>query len=216
MNESTTPTRKTIALALTGASGMPYARRLLECLLADGVRVWLMYSKAARIVAAQECDWDLPANPTEAEQTLTQLFAVKAGQLRVFGKEDWFAPPASGTNPPDAMVLCPASMGSVAAIAHGMADNLIERAADVCLKEKRPLIVVPREMPFSTLHLRNLLQLSECGATIIPPIPAFYHHPQTIDDMVDFVVARILDHLNIAHTLIAKWGSADEKNTENI
>ncbi|MDO5686598.1 MAG: flavin prenyltransferase UbiX [Neisseria sp.] len=207
MSSANAQDKKTVLLALTGASGMPYARRLLAFLLQQNITVWLLYSKAAQTVAMQECDWLLPAKPAEAEAVLTQEFGAQAEQLRVFGKEDWFAPPASGSNPPDAMVMCPASMGAVAAVAHGMADNLIERAADVCLKEKRPLLIVPREMPFSTLHLRNLLQLSECGATIIPPQPAFYHHPQGIEDMIDFVVARILDHLHITHDLLPKWGA---------
>lgn len=199
---------KTVALALTGASGMPYALRLLEILLHRQCRVWLMYSKAAQTVAAQECGLRLPSAPAEAETFLRGKFGC-GENLRVFGKEDWFAPPASGSSPPDAMVICPASMGSVAAVAHGLSDNLIERAADVCLKEKRPLILVPREMPFSSQHLRNLLRLSEDGALILPPVPAFYGHPQTIEDLVDFVVARILDHLHIAHGLGVRWGKTD-------
>ncbi len=124
----------------------------------------------------------------------------------MFGKDEWFAPPASGTNPADAMIICPASMGVVAAVAHGTSDHLIERAADVALKERRPLIIVPRETPFSTLHLENLLKLSQYGAVILPPSPGFYHHPQQIGDLVDFVVARILDQLRIPHTSMRKWG----------
>lgn len=124
----------------------------------------------------------------------------------MFGREEWFAPPASGSNPADAMVICPCSMGALAAIAHGMSDNLIERAADVSIKEKRPLILVPRETPLSVIHLENMLALARLGVTILPPAPGFYTHPGTVDDMVDFVVARILDQLRIPHTLMARWG----------
>ena len=138
---------------------------------------------------------------------LCEHFQVNAEQLRVFGKDEWFAPPASGTNPADAMVICPASMGVVAAVAHGTSDHLIERAADVCLKERRLLIIVPREAPFSTLHLENLLKLSQWGAVILPPSPGFYHHPKSMEDLVDFVVARILDQLRIEHNLMQKWGT---------
>jgi len=124
----------------------------------------------------------------------------------VFGREDWMAPVASGSNPADAMVVCPCSMGTLAAIAQGLADNLIERAADVMLKERRPLLLVPRETPLSTIHLENMLRLSRAGAVIIPPSPGFYTRPQSIDDIVDFIVARILDQLQVPNALTARWG----------
>ena len=197
---------KTICLAFTGASGMPYGVRLLECLLAAGCRVQLLYSQVAQIVARQEMDWNLPARPAEVEAELSARFGSAPGQLRVFGREEWFAPPASGSNPPDAMVICPCSMGTLAAIAQGLADNLIERAADVVIKEGRKLVLVPRETPFSTIHLENMLRLARAGAVILPPSPGFYHHPQTVDDLVDFVVARILDQLGTPHTLMQRWG----------
>ncbi|MDO5073791.1 MAG: flavin prenyltransferase UbiX [Neisseria animaloris] len=205
MNHQTHPIQ-TVALAFTGASGMPYGIRLLECLLHSGKTVWLLYSQAAQVVAGQEMNLSLPSNPAACQTFLCEKFNVPAEQLRVFGKDEWFAPPASGTNPADAMIICPASMGVVAAVAHGTSDHLIERAADVCLKERRPLILVPRETPLSSLHLENLLKLSQLGAVILPPAPGFYHHPQSIDDLIDFVVARILDQLRIPHTLMAKWG----------
>ena len=195
-----------IALALTGASGMPYARRLLERLIKHNIQVYLLYSKAGQTVAQQECDWLLDDDFQATEHRLSAEFQAKSGQLQVFGRHDWFSCLASGSAFPDAMVVCPASMGCVAAIANGLSDNLIERAADVCLKEKKPLIIVPRETPFSLIHLRNLTALAEAGVTIIPPSPAFYHHPQTVDDMVDFVVYRILQHLNIMDEKAYRWG----------
>lgn len=197
---------QTITLALTGASGMPYGIRLLEILLQEGVRVFLLYSKVAQIVAQQEMSLMLPSGAKEAEAFFNNRYQVSDGQLRVFGREEWFASVASGSNPADAMVVCPCTMGTLAAIAAGMSQNLIERAADVMLKENRPLIIVPREMPFSVLHLDNMLKLARSGATILPANPGFYHHPQSIQDLVDFVVARILDHLGIAHRLMARWG----------
>lgn len=197
---------QTVTLALTGASGMPYGVRLLEELLKAGKHVWLVYSQAAQVVAAQEMDLQLPANPNEAQKMLCKRYEVSPEQLRVFGREEWFAPIASGTNVADAMVVCPASMGTIAAIANGLSDNLIERAADVAIKERRPVVVVPREAPLSAIHLENLLKLAQNGCTILPPAIGFYHKPQSIDDMINFVVARILDQLHIPHNLLAKWG----------
>ena len=198
---------KTICLALTGASGMPYGLRLLECLLTAGCKVQLLYSQAAQIVAKQEMDIELPSSPSETRNALLKRFvAVNPENLAVFGREEWFAPVASGSNPPDAMVICPCSMGTLAAIAQGLADKLIERAADVMLKESRRLILVPRETPFSAIHLENMLRLSRAGAVILPPSPGFYQHPKTVDDIVDFVVARILDQLSIPHQLMQRWG----------
>ncbi|WP_374602474.1 flavin prenyltransferase UbiX [Niveibacterium sp.] len=199
-----------IALAFTGASGMPYGIRLLECLLAAGVKVELLYSQVAQIVARQEMDLALPARPAEVQALFAERFGAAEGQLAVYGREEWFAPLASGSNPPDAMVICPCTMGTLASIAAGLSSNLIERAADVCLKERRPLVLVPRETPFSTLHLENMLKLSRMGVVILPPSPGFYTHPQTVQDMVDFVVARILDQLGVPHTLIARWGETPE------
>jgi 4-hydroxy-3-polyprenylbenzoate decarboxylase len=199
---------ETVCLALTGASGMPYGIRLLECLLAAGCRVQLLYSQAAQVVAKQEMELDLPSRPQEVAAHFRAQFAGLPGTLDVYGREEWFAPVASGSNPPDAMVVCPCSMGTLAAIAQGLADNLIERAADVALKEKRPLVLVPRETPLSAIHLENMLRLSRAGAIILPPVPGFYTHPQSVQDVVDFVVARILDQLGVAHSLMKRWGAA--------
>ncbi|MGH8630864.1 MAG: flavin prenyltransferase UbiX, partial [Burkholderiales bacterium] len=188
-----------VALALTGASGMPYGVRLLQCLLGAGVEVQLLYSPVAQIAARQEMDLALPARAREAESFFSERFGAAPGQLRAFGREEWFAPVASGSNPADAMVVCPCTMGTLAAIACGLSDSLIERAADVMLKEKRPLLLVPRETPLSAVHLENMLRLSRAGALILPANPGFYHHPKAVSDLVDFVVARVLDHLGVAH-----------------
>ncbi|MBI5436261.1 MAG: UbiX family flavin prenyltransferase [Nitrosomonadales bacterium] len=197
---------KTITLALTGASGLPYAMRLLECLLQSGQRVHLVYTQAAQIVAKQELDFVLPNRAQDAEKMLVERLGKFSGELHVFGRDDWYAPMASGSNPGDAMVVCPCTMGTLGKIANGISDDLIARAADVMLKEKRPLILVPRETPFSAIHLENMLKLSHAGAVILPPNPGFYHHPQSVQDIVDFVVARILDHLGVAHELVKRWG----------
>ena len=196
---------KHIALALTGASGVAYGLRLLECLLAADCRVSLMLSQAARIVLKQEADLNLPTDTAALVDLLSQRYA--GGELRAYGEKEWFAPLASGSGAADAMVICPCSMGTLAAVAHGLSDNLIERAADVALKERRPLILVPRETPFSLIHLRNMTQLAEAGAVILPANPGFYHRPEGIDAIVDFVVARILDQLGVGQTMIPRWGN---------
>jgi len=197
---------KRITMAWTGASGLGYGLRLLECLLGAGCRVDLLVSQAARIVARQELDLTLPGDSAELVALLNARFQGHAGELRVYGEKEWFAPAASGSNPADAMVVCPCTMGSLAAIAHGLADNLIERAADVMLKEKRPLILVPRETPFSLIHLRNMTQLAEAGAILLPANPGFYYRPETVEQVIDFIVARILDQLHIANELLPRWG----------
>lgn len=197
---------ETVCLAFTGASGMPYGLRLLECLLVAGCRVQLLYSPAAQIVARQEMALELPARPSDARSALLAELGLKEAKLDVYGREEWFAPVASGSNPPDVMVICPCTMGTLAAIASGLSDNLIERAADVVLKEGRKLVLVPRETPFSTIHLENMLRLARAGAVILPPNPGFYQHPQNISELVDFVVARILDQIGVPHQLLARWG----------
>jgi len=199
---------RTITLAFTGASGLQYGLRLLECLLTADARVLLLYSPAAQVVARHELDLTLPTQPHAAAAFFSERYGAKPGQLTVFGREDWLAPIASGSNPADAMTICPCSMGTVGALAAGLADNLIERAADVMLKERRTLVLVPRETPLSAIHLENLLKLARAGAVIMPPAPGFYGHPATIGDMVDFVAARVLDQLGVAHSLGPRWGEA--------
>jgi 4-hydroxy-3-polyprenylbenzoate decarboxylase len=198
---------RTVALAWTGASGMGYGLRLLECLIRQDIEVWLIYSQAAQIVAKQELDLSLPARAADAERELAARFEARTGQLRVFGRDDWNAPLASGSNPADAMVVCPCTMGTLASIAAGLSDNLIERAADVMIKEQRKLILVPRETPFSAIHLENMLRLSRAGAVMLAANPGFYHRPQSVDAVIDYLVARVLDHLGIAHDLMQRWGA---------
>lgn len=195
-----------VTLALTGASGMGYAMRLLEQLLAAGKQVYLLYSQAAQIVAHQELDLSFPTRPHDASAFFSARYGAQPGQLRAFGREEWFAPVASGSNPADAMIICPCSMGTLAAVANGLADNLIGRAADVMLKERRTLILVPRETPLSSIHLENMLRLTRAGAVILPANPGFYHRPSSVDHIIDFVVARVLDQLMIDHKLMPRWG----------
>jgi 4-hydroxy-3-polyprenylbenzoate decarboxylase len=199
---------RTVTLALTGASGMAYGLRLLECLLAADCRVYLLYSRAAQVVAREEADIELASDPGAAQALLCRRYGAQEERLRVFGHEDWFAPVASGSHAADAMVVCPCTMGTLAAIANGLSDNLIERAADVMLKEKRPLLLVPRETPLSAIHLENMTRLARLGVVILPACPGFYHHPQTPADLVDFIVARLLDQLGVEHRLLARWGEA--------
>lgn len=198
--------QKTITLAMTGASGAPYGLRLLECLLAADYQVYFLISSAARVVMATEHNLKLPSGPDAMKAVLVEHLGCEADKLIVCGKEDWFSPVASGSAAPKQMVVCPCSAGSVASIAHGISDNLIERAADVVLKERGQLIMVVRETPFSTLHLENMLKLSQMGTTIMPAAPGFYHQPKSIEDLIDFMVARILDHLGVEQGLVPRWG----------
>lgn len=195
-----------VTLAVTGASGAQYALRLLECLVKADVEVYFLISQAAQLVVATETDIKLPPKSQALELFLTQRYSAREGQIRVFGKQDWMSPVASGSGAPSAMVVCPCSTGSLSAIATGASNNLIERAADVALKERRKLILVPREAPYSTVHLENMLKLSQMGAVILPASPGFYHKPESVDDLVDFVVARILNQLGIEQDLLARWG----------
>ena len=206
MKKMNTAEETSITLAITGASGAQYGLRLLDCLLAADVEVSLMISAAAQVVIATETDLDLPGRADQQQQFLGERFNAKAGQLCVFGREQWTSPLASGSNTARAMVICPCSSATLSAVASGASRDLIERAADVALKENRQLILLHREMPVSAIHLENMLKLSRLGVTIMPASPGFYHQPTGIDELIDFVVARILDHLNIAHTLIPRWG----------
>lgn len=197
---------KQIALAITGASGAPYAKRLLQVLLDAGMTVHLMISAAGRIVLADELDWKLPARASDIKALLIDEFDCIAEQLFVYGEQQWSSPLASGSHRVPTMIVCPCTMGTLSAIACGSSDNLINRAADVMLKEQRKLVLVPREAPFSAIHLENMLKLARLGVCILPPNPGFYFKPTEMRQLVDFVVARILDQANIEHTLMPRWG----------
>lgn len=198
----------TIILAMTGASGSVYGLRLLECLLRADVRVYFLMSKAAQLVLATETDLAIPSRPADMAEWFCERFNVAPGKLTVFSREDWMSPVASGSHQARAMVVCPCTTGSLAAIAQGNSDNLIERAADVMIKEQRQLIMVPRETPLSAIHLEHMLKLARLGVTMLPANPGFYHRPQAVEDLVDFIVARVLDQLHIEHSLVPRWGDS--------
>lgn len=198
----------TLTLAITGASGFRYGLRLLECLLKSGHHVYLLVSEAARAVAIHEENLAIPGQSSLLKEFIQKRFFVDAEQLDVFSAQEWTAPIASGSAYVDAMIVCPCSSGTLAAIANGLSNNLIERAADVVIKEQRKLILVPREMPLSAIHLENMLKLARLNTVIMPAAPGFYHQPKTIDDMVDFVVARILNTLGIEQELLQPWGKS--------
>lgn len=195
-----------ITVAFSGASGAPYGLKLVEQLVAANYQVYLLVSGAAQVVFATESNIKIPSSPDKASAFFIEYFNAKPEQIKVFGKEQWMSPVASGSAAPKQMVICPCSTGTVSSIAIGASDNLIERAADVVIKERGQLILVPRETPFSPILLQNLLTLSQLGVTIMPAAPGFYHQPQSIDDLVDFMVARILDHLKVDQQLTPKWG----------
>ncbi|KEQ14942.1 aromatic acid decarboxylase [Endozoicomonas montiporae] len=197
---------KRITLAITGASGVQYGFRLLECLVASDVQVFCLISKAARVVSDVETDLKLPESDPELEALLTDYARAEPGQVKVFGDEQWMSPVASGSGAPSQMVVCPCSAGSLSAIATGASNNLIERAADVILKERGKLILVPREAPYSEIHLEHMLKLTRMGAVVIPASPGFYNKPESVEDMVDFVVARILSQLGFEQELMPNWG----------
>ncbi len=203
---STPAHRRIIALGMTGASGAQYGFRLLQSLVAADQCVYLMISKAARVVIGMETDISLPARSGDMQKLLSQQFDADENQLRVFGEDEWTSPVASGSNDVSAMVVCPCSMGALSAIAHGASNNLLERAADVMLKERKKLVLVPRETPYSDIHLENMLKLSRMDAVIIDANPGFYNRPQSVEDLVDFVVAKILDQLGVEHKLQPRWG----------
>ncbi len=197
---------KTIILALSGASGVQYGARLLEYLLANGHKVYLLVTKAAQVVISMETDLKWPAGTRELQAELCQRYKVNTDQLKVCAENEWTSPIASGSSAVDAMVVCPCSMATLSSIAVGASSNLMERAADVILKEQKKLILVPRETPFSEIHLENMLKLARMRTVIMPANPGFYNQPQSVNDIVDFIVARILDHLGIVQQLQPKWG----------
>jgi 4-hydroxy-3-polyprenylbenzoate decarboxylase len=194
-----------IVMAITGASGAPYAVRLLEQLLIAGQPVQLIVSSHG-----------LRLLRTETEIDTIDALRVAVGAERwdalvtLFDDTDRGAAPASGSARNRGMVICPCSMGTVSAISQGTSRSLVERAADVALKERRKLVLVPRETPYSVIHLENMLRLTRAGAVVLPASPGFYHRPSSIAELVDFVVARVLDQLDVDHTLGKRWGEASE------
>ncbi len=197
---------KTVTLIMTGASGAQYGLRLLECLLKAECKVYLLLSRPAQVVINMETEHRLPGRASEIQAYFSALYAAKPQQLQVFEREQWTAPIASGSGVAGATVVCPCTTGTLSAIACGSSRNLIERAADVALKERKKLILVVRETPFSEIHLENMLKLARMGVIIMPANPGFYQRPQTLQELVDFMVARILDHLDIPQTLLPRWG----------
>ncbi|PLY00448.1 MAG: aromatic acid decarboxylase [Desulfuromonas sp.] len=203
-----------VVVAITGASGSIYGLRLVEELLKQPLRVTLLISTAGRQVLAHEVGLQLAAEPHERLLQLRTYF--EAGEeLQHSAEDDFFAPVASGSSAPDAMVVAPCSMGTAARIAAGLSQALIERVADVALKERRPLLLVPRETPLSLIHLENLTRLTRAGAQVLPAMPAFYQQPQSVAEMVDFVVGKVLDALQLPHELFKRWGETPADESES-
>ncbi|MBN9288150.1 MAG: aromatic acid decarboxylase [Gammaproteobacteria bacterium 39-13] len=196
-----------VTLAFAGASGAPYGLRLLEQLVLAKVKVSLVISPAGHMVIHDETDFQLPGNPKKIEEFLTEHFQAAPSQIKVYGKDQWSSPLASGSASPRTMIVCPCSAGCLSAIALGASNNLLERAADVVIKEQGKLVLVVREMPLSAIHLEHMLNLARLGVCIMPASPGFYFKPQKVEDLVDFVVARILDHIQVPHQLSKRWGA---------
>jgi 4-hydroxy-3-polyprenylbenzoate decarboxylase len=195
-----------IFLGITGASGAPYAARLIETLAAAEAELGICASSAGIEVLATE----LYGNPRlSRDETLARVLeGADGGNVTVYEPNDWKAPYASGSAKVDAYVICPCSMGTLGTIASGSMSNLIQRAASVALKEERKLVLMPRETPLSLIHLRNMLTVKEAGATVLFLAPGFYHGAESVDDLVDFVVARVLDQIGLDQTLTPRWGQS--------
>jgi flavin prenyltransferase len=202
-----TSAARPIVVAITGASGAPYAVRLLEQLVTREQHVSLIVSDHG--MRLLETEVGIPSVSALRERVGG---AAWDAVVRVYDDRDRGAAPASGSALSAGMVVCPCSMGTISAIAVGASRSLVERAADVALKERRRLILVPRESPYSAIHLENMLTLTRAGAVVLPASPGFYHRPRSIDDLVDFVVARVLDHLGVEHTLVPRWGAGAESD----
>ncbi|MEE9445878.1 MAG: flavin prenyltransferase UbiX [Cocleimonas sp.] len=195
-----------VTLIMTGASGAEYGLRLLEELVKAKVSISLLLSRPAQIVINMETDLKLPSRASEVQTFFTERYNAQADQIKVYEKEQWMAPIASGSGVADVTIVCPCTTGTLSSIAVGSSKSLLERAADVAIKERKKLILVVRETPLSDIHLENMLKLSRMGVVIMPANPGFYHQPKTLDDIVDFMVGRILEHIGISHTLLPRWG----------
>jgi 4-hydroxy-3-polyprenylbenzoate decarboxylase len=198
------PQIRHFVVAITGASGSVYGLRLISELLRSGGRVSLILTSAGRQVLNHETGLEWSAEIKVQRQQVQEYFASIA--VDCLAIDDFWAGAASGSAAADAMIIVPCSMGTLGRVAAGLSGNLLERAADVMLKERRRLLLVPRETPFNNIHLENLLRLSQAGAVILPAMPGFYHGPQTMEDLVDFVVGKILDQLDVQHSLFTRWG----------
>ena len=196
----------TVTLIMTGASGAQYGLRVLEELVKAGVSINLLVSKAGHIVINTETDLNIPSRAKDIQAFFTERYNAEAGQIKAFEREQWSAPIASGSGVADVTVVCPCTTGTLSSVAVGSSKNLIERALDVAIKERKKVILVVRETPFSDIHLENMLKLSRMNVVIMPANPGFYHQPKTIDDIVNFMVSRILDHIGIEQKLIPTWG----------
>jgi 4-hydroxy-3-polyprenylbenzoate decarboxylase len=196
--------RQRILLAICGASGAIYGLRLARELARRDVELTLTLTPSGRLVCNEETGLDLSGDPADAASRLAAHLGLES-PIRMVAPDDLFFGAASGSAAPDAMIICPCSMGTLARIAAGISANLIERSADVMLKERRPLLLAPRETPLSEIHLENMLRLARAGATIIPAMPAFYHRPRSLDDMIDFVVGKILDQAGFENRLYRRW-----------
>lgn len=204
---SDTNKQESVIVAITGASGAAYALQLIRRLAKASVPQHILLSDAARIVLKQEVDLELPEGADATAATLAAHLDISASMIHCYELTDWFSPVASGSAGIKRMVVVPCSMGTLGRIATGISDNLIERAADVILKERRQLILVPRETPLSAIHLENMLKLSRMGASIVPAMPGFYHCPDSMEEIVDFMVDRLLDHLEIPNIEGKRWGA---------
>ena len=198
--------KRHIVLAITGASGVIYGLRLAKELLRGGSRLSVLISTTGFEVLKHEAGLDWKGSEAEVSRFLAEYFHDSTGNLEYYAEDNFFAPVASGSSVPDAMVLCPCSMGTLSRVASGNSGNLLERCADVVLKERRTLVVVPRETPLSEIHLVNMLKLARMGARIVPAMPAYYQKPGSVEDMVDFVAGKALDALGIEHDLYRRWG----------
>lgn len=188
---------KKIVVGITGASGSIYAKRLIELLIEEGIQVHVIATEKGKQVFSYELSLNL-------ENWIKEL-SIDYPNVKLEDNNNLFSGVASGSNKYDAVIILPCSMGTLAEISHGLSKNLLCRAADVALKENRKLIIVPRETPLNTIHLENMCRLSKMGVGIIPAMPGFYHHPNSIDDIVNFLIGKILDYLNIDNKLFKKW-----------
>tara|TARA_R110002110_G_scaffold415562_1_gene651038 strand:- start:134 stop:742 length:609 start_codon:yes stop_codon:yes gene_type:complete len=195
-----------VTLGFSGASGAPYGWRLLQVLTQANIKVSVVMTAAGTLILKDEIHKDVPGNPQRFKEYVCENLNISPDLIEVYSKDQWYSPLASGSGAPANMIVCPCSVGCLSAIATGASNNLLERAADVVLKERGKLILVVREMPLSEIHLNHMLTLSRMGVSIMPPNPGFYYQPQTVEDLIDFVVAKILDQLDIEHQLIPKWG----------